>query len=264
MAVMIAGFEEDIAWLLQEVMHKRLAGVPVWRIDVLKTPFVTVDIGLIRAPRVPHPEVQPLGENLVAPLEQDQAAKPTTSETTDTTSVESISGGSTTLISFRLAPSATLVPLSRVKKLKDQMDTLLYHIQPWLQRSIAEVEEGLERKMAHHCERKVMEAFVKILREDLDTILEARVKEFEALSTEPAEDTMLDALFSTTDVPQNLPREHAKRHRLEIRIIPEIERRSAIYAERSTTNGTVITEDIIDAVPTYEGAGSGKPDTPTC
>ena len=63
---MITGFEVDFAWLLQAVMHQRafkdtttycfpcmvfalcrLAGVPVWYIDVLKTPPGTVDIGLI-------------------------------------------------------------------------------------------------------------------------------------------------------------------------------------------------------------------------
>ena len=64
---MIAGFEVDFDWLLQAVMHERafkvtttytfcfmvfdlcrLEGVPVWHIDVLKTPSGTVDIGLIR------------------------------------------------------------------------------------------------------------------------------------------------------------------------------------------------------------------------
>ena len=66
MEVMIAGFEVDFAWQLHVVMHERafmatttypipcivfalcrLAGVPVWYIDVLKTPPGTVDIGLI-------------------------------------------------------------------------------------------------------------------------------------------------------------------------------------------------------------------------
>ena len=67
MAVMIAGFEVDFAWLLQEVMHERAfnvtttypfpcvifslsrsAGVPIWHVDQLKTPQGTVDVGLIR------------------------------------------------------------------------------------------------------------------------------------------------------------------------------------------------------------------------
>ena len=67
MGAMIAGFEVDFAWLLQAVMHERdfkvtttypflcmifslyrSAGVPIWRIDQLKTPQGTIDIGLIR------------------------------------------------------------------------------------------------------------------------------------------------------------------------------------------------------------------------
>ena len=44
-------------------------------------------------------------------------------------------------------------------------------------------------------------------------ILEARVPESEAPSTEPAEDTMMAALFTTSEIPPPLPREHAKRHR---------------------------------------------------
>ena len=67
MAVMIAGFEVDFAWLLQAVMHERAfkvtttypfpcmifalcrsAGVPIWHVDQLKTPQGTVDVGLIR------------------------------------------------------------------------------------------------------------------------------------------------------------------------------------------------------------------------
>ena len=89
MAAMIAEFEVDFAWLLQEVMHEgafkftttnpfpciiislcRSAGVPIWHVDQLKTPQGTVDVGLIRdeanelAPRRgPRPEVPPLGEN---------------------------------------------------------------------------------------------------------------------------------------------------------------------------------------------------------
>ena len=84
----------------------------------------------------------------------------------------------------------------------------------------------MERKMAQHTERKIMEvhqrldAFelrvlarpappvdvltlkdaAEILRADLDTILEARVPKSEAPSAEPAEDTVLAALFSTVVV----------------------------------------------------------------
>ena len=37
------------------------------------------------------------------------------------------------------------------------MATLLHHIQPWMSRSIAEAEEHMDRKMAQHTERKIME-----------------------------------------------------------------------------------------------------------
>ena len=86
------------------------------------------------------------------------------------------------------------------------MATLLHHIQPWMRRSIAEVKERLERKMAQHTERKIAEvhqcldAFelrvlarpappvgmsilqtaIESLRADIDMILKARVPESEA------------------------------------------------------------------------------------
>ena len=37
------------------------------------------------------------------------------------------------------------------------MATLLHHIQPWMQRSVAEAEERFERKMVQHTERKIAE-----------------------------------------------------------------------------------------------------------
>ena len=101
--------------------------------------------------------MQPLGENLAATVEQDQAANPTTSEPTDTTPVESIPGGSTAPSSSRSTPYATQVLIARVQKLEAQMATLLHHIQHWMQSSIAEEDERLERKMAQHTERKFME-----------------------------------------------------------------------------------------------------------
>ena len=90
MVTMIAGFEVDFTWLLQEVMHERefkvtttypfpcmkfalcrSAGVPIWQIDQLKTPQGNVDIGLIRdeanelAPcRGPCLELPPLTDDL--------------------------------------------------------------------------------------------------------------------------------------------------------------------------------------------------------
>ena len=54
---------------------------------------------------------------------------------------------------------------------------------------------------------------VESLRAYLDTILEARVPEAEAPSTERAEDTVLDALLSTAIALEPSPRERYKRHR---------------------------------------------------
>ena len=119
------------------------------------------------------------------------------------------------------------------------MATLLHHIHPWMQRSITEAEVRLECKMVQRTERNIAEvhqlldAFelpvlarlahpvdvstlqvaVDSLRADIYTILEARVPEFKASSAEPAEDTVLSALFATSEIPPPRPREHAKRRR---------------------------------------------------
>ena len=105
------------------------------------------------------------------------------------------------------------------------MATLLHHIQPWMQKSITESEARMERKM----QRKIAEvhqrldafelrvlarpappvdvltlqAAVDSLRADIDTILEARVLE----PVEPVEDTVLAALFATSELPPPSPRE---------------------------------------------------------
>ena len=99
----------------------------------------------------------PLGENLANTAAHARMATQATSAPTDTALVESIPGSSTTPSSSNLAPSPALVPLARVQKLEAQMDTFLHHIQPWMQRSIAEAEECLHHKMAHNTERKIVE-----------------------------------------------------------------------------------------------------------
>ena len=42
------------------------------------------------------------------------------------------------------------------------MATLLHHIQPWMQRSIAEAEERLERRMVQHPEGKIVEVHQRL------------------------------------------------------------------------------------------------------
>ena len=119
------------------------------------------------------------------------------------------------------------------------MAKLLHHIQPWMQKSITESEERLERKMVQFTERKIAEvhqrldafelrvlarpalpvdvstlqAAVDNLHADINTILEARVSESEAPSVEPAEDIVLADLFATSEIPPPPPRENAKRRK---------------------------------------------------
>ena len=119
------------------------------------------------------------------------------------------------------------------------MATHLHHIQPWMQRSITEAEERLERRMVQHTEQKIAEvhqcldafewrvlarpappvdvstlqAAVDSLRANIDMILETRVPESEDPSAEPAEDKVMAALFSTSEIPPPSPRDHAKRRR---------------------------------------------------
>ena len=123
---MIAGFEVDFSWLLQEVMHERAfkvtttypfpcmifalcrtAGVPIWHIDQLKTPQGTVDVGLIKdeanelSPRRgPRPELPPLADDLADTVAQTRTA---TQASTYTTPVESIPGSSPAPCSSRTA-----------------------------------------------------------------------------------------------------------------------------------------------------------------
>ncbi|TMX01079.1 hypothetical protein EJD97_025233 [Solanum chilense] len=173
MAAMIAGFEVDFVWLLQAVMHERAF----------------------------------------------KARTATHTASTDTTPVECIPGSSTVSSSSRSAPLPALVPLAR--------------------RSITEAEEHLERRMFQHTERKIAEvhqrldafelrvlarpaplvdvstlqAAVDSLRADIYMILDTRVPEFEGPSVQAAEDTVMAALFATSEIPPPPPREHAKRRR---------------------------------------------------
>ena len=119
------------------------------------------------------------------------------------------------------------------------MSTLMHHIHPWMQRSIVEAEECLEREIAQRIERKIAEVYLRLdsfelrvldrtsppvdvstlqdavesVRADIDIILEALVPESEAPSAEPIEDTVLAALFATSEIPPPPPRDHAKRRR---------------------------------------------------
>ena len=123
-----------------------------------------------------------------------------------------------------------------------------------MQKSITESEECLERKMAQFTERKIAEvnqrldafelrvlarpapsvdvstlqAAVDSLRADIDTILEARVPESEAPSVDPVEDTVLAALFATSEIPPPPPESMPRGVGVEQRTRCEHERRSVV------------------------------------
>ena len=98
--------------------------------------------------REPRLELLPLGDNLDDTVAQDRMA--TQAASTETTPVESILGCSSTPSSSRSAPLPALVPLAMVQKLEAHMAIILHHILPWMQKSIAEAEERLERRMVQH------------------------------------------------------------------------------------------------------------------
>ena len=195
------------------------------------------------------------------------------------------------------------------------MATLLHHTQSWMQKSIAESEARMERQMQrkiHEVNQRLdafelrvlaqpappvdvstLQAAVDSLRADIDTILEARVLE----PVDPVEDTVLAALFATSDIPPPSPRESDKRRRGRLEdeararkkerremeaarraSLAEVEahqsRASQIATGASssrtletaggTTEGAVFAKDIPEGVKIAEDVGSGKPDPPAC
>ena len=142
-----------------------------------------------------------------------------------------------------------------------------------------------------------LQAAVDSLRADIDTILEARVPESEAPSVELAEDTVLGALFATSEIPPPPPRENAKRHRgraedeaqarkKEHREMEAARRASlteeeahkmraselaagasisqTVEIEGGTSDGAVVVEDTTEGLQIAETVRSGEPDLPSC
>uniref|UniRef100_M1DFC4 Integrase core domain containing protein n=1 Tax=Solanum tuberosum TaxID=4113 RepID=M1DFC4_SOLTU len=174
-----------------------------------------LDIGLIHdeanvaAPRrEPQVEVPPLGANLADTVGQAQGGDPSIPAHTDTVPAYSSQAASMAPSSSRSTPQlgATIVPLARVQKLEAQMATLLHHIQLWMQKSIAEFEARMERRMEGMMDRK---ADLASLRTDVDAILAAPSVEPQVAPTALADDTVLDALFSGT-AEEGLAPKHAK------------------------------------------------------
>uniref|UniRef100_M1DF93 Integrase core domain containing protein n=1 Tax=Solanum tuberosum TaxID=4113 RepID=M1DF93_SOLTU len=262
---MVREFYTSYAATLRCSIAKRDSGVSIWHCGKLVHPTEALDISLIRdeanvaAPRrEPQIEVPPLGTDLADTVEQAQGGDPIIPDHADTALCSSsqaanivrqahdgdpiipdhtgaVPGSSSQAAS--VAPSssrstpqlgAAVVPMARVQKLEAQMATLLHHIQPWMQKSIAESEARMERRMERRMEtmmdRKVqavnkrldafelrvversapatdlsaLQADLASLRTDVDAILAAPSVETQAAPTALADDTVLDALFSGT------------------------------------------------------------------
>ena len=267
-AALVAEVKIDFARMLLAEIHERAfrtsttypfprlifhlcrdSGVPIWHCDKLVHPTGALDIGLIRdeanvaAPRKdPQIEVPPLGPDLADTVGQAQGGDPIIPDHADAVPGSSSQAASVTPSSSRSTPQlgVTVVPLTRVRKLEAQMATLLHHIQPWMQKSIAESEARMERRMEAMMDRKVhavnkrldafelrvlersapatdlstLQADLASLRTDVDAILAAPSVETQAAPTALADDTVLDALSCGTTEEGPAPT-HAKgkRHR---------------------------------------------------
>ena len=88
---------------------------------------------------------------------QAQGGDPIIQNHSDTVPASSSQAASMAPSSSRSTPQlgAIVVPLARVQKLEAQMATLLHHIQLWMQKSIAESEARMERRMEDMMDRKV-------------------------------------------------------------------------------------------------------------
>ena len=94
---------------------------------------------------------------------------------------------------------------------------------------------------------------VESFRADIYIILEARVPEFEVLSAEPSEDTVMAALFATSEIPPPPPREHtmwrrgreedeAREHKKERREMEATRRASLADEEAHQLLGNLVAE----------------------
>uniref|UniRef100_M1DSQ8 Integrase core domain containing protein n=1 Tax=Solanum tuberosum TaxID=4113 RepID=M1DSQ8_SOLTU len=276
-AALVAGLEIDFARMLLAEIHER----------AFKT-STTYPLSI-----EPQVEVPSLGTDLADTVGQAQGSDPIIPHHTDTISASSSQASSRDPSSSRSKPplGAVVVPLARVQKLEAQMATLLHHIQSWMQKSIAESEARMERRMEGMMDRKIqavnknLDAFelrvlerpsptidlsffqseLASLRANVDVILATPTVEPQVAPPALADDTVLDVLFSGTAEEGPEPT-HTK-----VVEVPPVVRDvvsttdGAVRVTESTTEGAMM-----DDVGTTEGdpsmvpAGFGKPDPPVC
>uniref|UniRef100_M1DMD2 Integrase core domain containing protein n=1 Tax=Solanum tuberosum TaxID=4113 RepID=M1DMD2_SOLTU len=161
-----------------------------------------------------------------------------------------IEAASRSPISSRVTPSSgsTVVPLSRVHKLEAHMATLLHHVKPWMQWSIAEFEARMERSdttkdtRAKKRERQQNEQArrASILDEELrqQRVREGTLGASSSIPTTEAMTTVRDDVSTIDGV---------------VRVIDSTTE-SAVLEDVSTTEGG----------PSIDPVDSGKPDSPAC
>uniref|UniRef100_M1E0N2 Integrase core domain containing protein n=1 Tax=Solanum tuberosum TaxID=4113 RepID=M1E0N2_SOLTU len=267
-AALVAGVQIDFTRMLLAEIHERAFKTST----TYPFPCLIRDETNVAAPRRdPQVEVPPLGADLADTVGQAHGGGPIIPDHSDTVPASSSQAPSMAPTSARSTPQlgATVVPLARVQKLEAQMATLMHHIQPWMQKSIAESEARMEQRMEGMMDRK---AELASLRADVDAILDTPTVEPQAAPTALADDTVLDTLFSGTVEEESAPT-HTKGASS---LTPVIEVPLVVRDVVSTTAGVVrviesTTEGaMMDDVGTTKGdptivpVGSRKPDPPAC
>ncbi|KAG5621180.1 hypothetical protein H5410_006398 [Solanum commersonii] len=161
-AALVAGVEIDFARMLLVEIHERAfrtsttypfpclifqlyrdSGVPIWHCDStsqraqIEVPSLGVDLA-----------------DTVGQAQSDDLSSPDHTDTDPGSSSQAASMGPSSSWSTPQLGTA-VVPLARVQKLEAQMATLLHHIQPWMQKSIAESKARVERRIEGMMDRKV-------------------------------------------------------------------------------------------------------------
>uniref|UniRef100_M1DG60 Integrase core domain containing protein n=1 Tax=Solanum tuberosum TaxID=4113 RepID=M1DG60_SOLTU len=302
-AALVVGVEIDFTRMLLVEIHERAfktsttypfpclifqlcrdSGVPIWHCDRLIHPTGALDIGLIRdeanvaAPhREPQVEVSFLGVDLADTVGQAQGGNPSILDHTDTVPASSSHVASMAPSSSLSTPQlgATVVPLARVQKLEAQMATLLHHIQPWMQKSIAESEARMEHRMEGMMDRKVqvvnkrLDAFEFGTAEEGLEPIHTTGKRHRSSRTEEEKAQKRQRRQEKEARKASLLDEDLRQRRVHESVAgasssaPVVEVLPVVRDVLSTTNGAMM-DDVgtTEGDPTIVPAGSGKPDPP--
>uniref|UniRef100_M1DI66 Integrase core domain containing protein n=1 Tax=Solanum tuberosum TaxID=4113 RepID=M1DI66_SOLTU len=237
-AAIIAGLEIDFACILIAVIHKRAfkatttlpfpclifqlcrdATIPIWHCDWLLQATKPLDIGLIRdeanvaAPhREPQVEVPPLGDDLVADVEQmqddDTTPLVTTADVQDTLSLTTSQAPSSSRATH--SSVSTAIPLARVQKLEARMDTLLQHD---IHQRLDAFELRVLERLTPTVDVTTLKKELESLSADVDVLLAPLETEPESAPTAPVDDVVMSALYGDDMLPPDSSHAIGKRPR---------------------------------------------------